>query len=189
MKAFTDIKERYKPIPGFCEYVITECGEVYAYRDRPVGWKGLRRLSKKGENNPKRYMQVCLSNKYGKKYFQIHSLVANAFCDGHFDGAVVNHKDGNIHNNHYTNLEWVTQKENVRKSYETSGVSQVRNFGIFDLFDPNGCLVGQFVGRNKAGEYISDNNINASVSMIKRRGYSRGWTLVRHAPEAVTTIQ
>lgn len=72
-------------------------------------------MALKGINNPKRYLQVTVCKDGKQKYLQVHRLVAKYFCDGYFEGAVVNHKDGNIHNNHYTNLEWVTQKENIHK--------------------------------------------------------------------------
>lgn len=52
----------------------------------------------------------------GKQY-PLHRLVALVFCDGFEEGKVVNHKDGNKQNNSADNLEWITQQENVRHSY------------------------------------------------------------------------
>ncbi len=54
----------------------------------------------------------CL--KITRKHYLIHRLVAKEYCIGYSEGLVVNHKDGNRLNNHYTNLEWVTTKENVQ---------------------------------------------------------------------------
>lgn len=49
-------------------------------------------------------------NRKGKR---IHRLVAEHFVTGYFDGAVVNHIDGNPSNNKADNLEWVTQARNI----------------------------------------------------------------------------
>lgn len=46
----------------------------------------------------------------------VHILVARAFVPGYRPGLVVNHKDENTRNPYATNLEWVTQKENIRLS-------------------------------------------------------------------------
>ena len=181
------IKDNHKLIEGYTEYFVTDTGEVYAYRDRHVGWQGLRKLTPKGKNNPNRYLQVCLSDENGKKYFQIHTLVAKHFCDGYFDGAVVNHKDRNIHNNVASNLEWITQKENIRKSYSSSGVGPTRNYNIFELRAPDGELLGEFVGRNKAVAYVREMGFDTSCSSLIRHGESRGYTLLKKQSEAVTT--
>mgnify|MGYP002796115447 CR=1 FL=1 len=180
-----NIAERYKPIEGYNEYYITESGKVYAYRTRPVGWQGLRELKAKGRMNPKRYLMVALSANGHVKYCQIHTLVAKAFCDGYFTGAVVHHKDGNIHNNHYTNLEWTTQKENVYHSYMTC--DQTRNYHFYNLIDPDGRCIAQFKGRPAVKTYIIRHKINTSYLSLVRHGVSRGWKLVK-IPEAVTTI-
>lgn len=51
--------------------------------------------------------------KEGKyKTFSVHRLVASHFVPGHFDGAVVNHIDGNKTNNKASNLEWCTRSYN-----------------------------------------------------------------------------
>lgn len=173
-----NIEERYKPIPDFPDYYITDHGNVYSYRNGNTGWKGLRKLSLRGKNNPRRYLQVCLSKNGHTKYVQVHRLVAFSFCEGYFPGAVVNHIDGNIHNNHYSNLEWVTQKENVHKSYISSGVTQVRNFSIYELLAPDQTLIREFIGRNKAADYIRENDLPISPSSICKYGRSNGYQLV-----------
>lgn len=44
----------------------------------------------------------------------IHRLVAEYFCEGKtYARNQVNHIDGNKKNNNYTNLEWVTNQENM----------------------------------------------------------------------------
>lgn len=44
---------------------------------------------------------------------KVHRIVAEAFCEP-FSGEVVNHKDGNPSNNHFSNLEWCNQAANWR---------------------------------------------------------------------------
>ena len=53
----------------------------------------------------------------------VHRLIALAFLGpSPFDGAVVNHLDGDPRNNRASNLEWVTQSENLRhKPFATDG--------------------------------------------------------------------
>lgn len=45
-------------------------------------------------------------------------MVAEAFVDGWFEGAEVNHKDLNKLNNKWDNLEWVTHSENQKHQYK-----------------------------------------------------------------------
>ncbi len=60
------------------------------------------------------YAHVCLTKKgVPNKIARIHRLVARAFVQGYYEGAVVNHKDENPKNNRADNLEWCTQKYNV----------------------------------------------------------------------------
>ena len=58
-----------------------------------------------------------------KKKYYIHRLVAMAFVDGYKEGLHVNHKNGNKLDNHFSNLEWVTNAENVRHSWKNGLVN------------------------------------------------------------------
>lgn len=63
------------------------------------------------------YIDYSLSNGLHKKYISAHRLVALAFVDGYFEGAEVDHIEPYriSKNNNYTNLRWVTRKENNDK--------------------------------------------------------------------------
>lgn len=52
----------------------------------------------------------------GKRYSQlVHRIVLREFT--HKSSLQVNHKDGNKKNNHLTNLEYVTQSENIKHAF------------------------------------------------------------------------
>ena len=64
------------------------------------------------------YMKVKLMDKNGKyKDKSVSRLVGLTYLDIPQDfnkkNYVINHKDGNKLNNHFSNLEWITQKENI----------------------------------------------------------------------------
>ncbi len=184
-----NIPGRYKQIEGFEEYYITDDGRVFCYRDGRCGWHGLHELKPKKSKKAHKYYAVQLGNGKEQRTVMIHRLVAKYFVDGYFDGAVVNHIDGDETNNHCTNLEWVTQKENINKSYITSGVDQVRNYLYWVLISPEGEHLAVFKGGNALRKYIEQNNLDTSFSSLRRNGYSRGYRFekVTDASEAVTT--
>lgn len=49
-----------------------------------------------------------------QKTVYIHRMVAETFLQKEENKNIVNHKDGNTHNYHLSNLEWVNEKENVQ---------------------------------------------------------------------------
>lgn len=65
----------------------------------------------------KKYCKISKNQTYYTSCgVHIHRLVASAFCfDTYFEGATVDHVDGNPKNNYYKNLEWVPQAENNRR--------------------------------------------------------------------------
>lgn len=66
-------------------------------------------------------------------WFYVHKAVAKLFCDNPNNYKEVDHIDGNKQNNNYTNLEWVTHKENMRRYYESDRylISQERRANTY----------------------------------------------------------
>lgn len=100
--------KRWRIIPEYPEYRVTDCGRVWSCR---------RRRFIRIVKNKNGYDRVELYS--GGKYvrFFVHRLVAQAFCPNPKRKPEVNHKDWSRTNNHYKNLEWVTRSENVSHSW------------------------------------------------------------------------
>ncbi|MEY3232715.1 MAG: hypothetical protein RLZ54_1009 [Candidatus Parcubacteria bacterium] len=95
---------KFKELKGYEDYyLISECGKIYSKRTNKLINPF---ITKSG------YLRIELNvNNVSKKY-AIHRLVAYTFI-GNEEGKQINHKNGNKKDNHYTNLEWVTCRENI----------------------------------------------------------------------------
>jgi len=108
------VTEAWTHIINYDNYEVSSFGSV---RNKKTG-RILKQLNNGG------YYYVGLSNKKTKS-FQVHRLVAEAFIANPENKEHVNHKDKNSLNNHLTNLEWNTPKEN--NIHKSSGVKQKTN--------------------------------------------------------------
>lgn len=103
--------------PLFCssEYSVDSRGYVLSKRGKPL----------KPTINHKGYEIICVLVDGQRIWISVHTAVARAFCDGYSEEKQVNHKDGNKRNNDYSNLEWITHKENIRHSIEVLGYDRL----------------------------------------------------------------
>lgn len=83
------------------------------------------------------YLQAQLMTKENKtRKVYVHRIVGLAFVEGYQEGLVINHKDEIKVNNHYKNLEWITQKENVNYGTRTARQSKACQKRVEGI-DPN----------------------------------------------------
>lgn len=71
------------------------------------------------------YLEIAVMIQGKRTKYRVHRLVGAAFVDGYFDGASIDHLDGNKMNNVPSNLEWVTLSENTKRQWE-SGLVNLR---------------------------------------------------------------
>lgn len=64
------------------------------------------------------YKQINLRFKDKNKWFSVHRLVALAFVVNEENLPQVNHIDGDKSNNHFSNLEWSTARDNIIHAFE-----------------------------------------------------------------------
>ena len=95
---------QYKKIKDYEQnYVVYENGDIYNIK--------MKRFLKPVFNG--RYNVVLLYKNGIRKQFYVHRIVAEQFCIKKDNCTTVNHIDLNKQNNHYTNLEWLSIKDNI----------------------------------------------------------------------------
>ena len=83
----------------FNDYDIDENGNVYSYLSNKYLTPQLDRYG---------YLYITIKS----KHYKVHRLVAEAFLENHENKPCIDHIDRNKLNNHYSNLRYVTPKEN-----------------------------------------------------------------------------
>lgn len=108
---------KIKTVNNYPKYKVSENGLVIGARG------GLL----KPDYNRTGYKRVTLCKGGVTKRVFVHRLVAEHFLDApKSPDCIVNHIDGDKTNNHYTNLEWTTHKENLRHALDT-GLRDMKN--------------------------------------------------------------
>ena len=119
-------------------YGITSEGDVYGYKR-----KGF--LKPASHKNGYLYVYLSKNNKLKKHY--IHRLVAMAYIPNPENLPEVDHKDNNKTNNCVNNLQWLSHKDNTRKSCNKA-ILQFTLYGEFVREWPSATDVGREVRTN-----------------------------------------
>jgi hypothetical protein len=99
----------------FEDYWIDEMGNVYSTKKR----RGLTKL--KPYKNNKGYCRISIKTESGYKNIFVHRLVGKAFIPNPENYPCLNHKNSVRDDNRVDNLEWCTQSQNMKHSYDEGG--------------------------------------------------------------------
>lgn len=134
--------EEYRKVNINAGYEVSNTGNVKSV-DRYVKCRGGKTRLIKGKVLKQSlsvwgYPFVGLDSKCKKKVVYVHKLVADAFpeiCGEYFEGAEIDHKDGNKLNNNANNLWYCTHKQNRNNpiTLKRNGKAHSRKVVLCDL--------------------------------------------------------
>lgn len=117
---------KWKLLNNYQNYLISEYGDVKNKKKKKL---------LKPTINKKGYLRVDLS--YNKSLL-VHKLVYETFVGKINNELVIDHIDGNKKNNHYSNLQQITSKENTRKGNRCKKIKMKDNVNnvvlVFETF-------------------------------------------------------
>ena len=146
--------EEWRDVVGYeGRYQVSSMGRVKSLARTDCLGRTVKERFLKPCDNGRGYLYISLSDGTGEhKRHYIHRLVGEAFVPNPLEKEDVNHKDENPSNNHASNLEWLTHKENLNYGMRNERVAKA-----------NSKPVAQYT---KAGAFIK---VWASAAEVKRQ--------------------
>lgn len=162
----------------------------HPYLDIEVHPDGRTRLLKTmmetfGRESTHGYKRITLGyDKYKRKDYRVHRLVAETFIENPLNKPFINHKNGNKQDNRVENLEWCTPKENSRhlvdvlkKNYNPMsgkfGKNHNRAKAVLVYKDNN--LIGEYGSAREAARMLNIGCQNISSVIAGKRNHAFGY--------------
>lgn len=142
------------------------CNSHYKYQD----------LILKPSKSNAGYLIVGITKDHKQRKYSIHKLVANAFLDK--TGNVINHIDGNKHNNNVSNLEWCSQSYNIKYAYnnKTKAPPNMKKIAQYSL---KGELINIFPSISLATRETGFKNISAVCRGVRKQSGGYKWKYIQ----------
>ena len=159
-------------------FLISNTGKLYSL----ISNKILKTHIHKGG-----YEIVCVSlgEAKKKKVLRIHKCVAQMFVEGYDKNKYVNHIDGNKTNNIYTNLEWVTAKENMKHAANNNLLNIIAKKPIKQIDKNTGEVIHIYESIAEATRTLGNSksknlsgNISEAIRKRNKTAYGYKWELV-----------
>lgn len=173
--------EIWKPVKGYegC-YEISNMGRVKSLL------KTSRSVIMSPSKNLQGYYNLSLFLHGKMRRHLVHRLVAEAFIPNQDNKPQVNHKNGNVIDNHVENLEWVTAKENMQHAFHVlkrkPNKPQLGKFGKLDpyakavkMFSKDGMFIKQFDCMLDAERELNIRSTNIAATCRGKRPSAGGY--------------
>lgn len=175
-------------------YLVSNFGRVKGINRYCIFGINRKRLARKDVIYPVRlshykYDEKIMTHPITKKEYtvKVHRLVALAFIPNPENKPMVNHKDGNKLNNHYSNLEWCTASENVKHAFS----SGLMPFSVkVDVYfnEDFVCTCRSMMEAAKMFK-VKRESIKSMISGIKvKLKYAKGYTFTHFNPDRTRII-
>jgi len=161
------MNEIWKDVEGYEGYYsVSNFGAIKSHKRKITRRNGRsqtfnERICKQVNKGNNRVM-VALFREGKADYRLVHRLVANAFISNPESKPQINHKDGNPLNNKLENLEWCTDKENMKHAIENG----LNNRYVLDLEEEEE-IIKKYNDSNDSVSSLS-REYNVSRRTIKR---------------------
>lgn len=130
--------EEWRSVEGFEDrYKVSNTGLVFSIVSN-------RLLTPKIDKYGYKVVSLCRNGK--SKHIAVHRLVATAFIPNPYNLPTVNHKDENKLNNHVSNLEWLSIKDNDNYGSRNERMSNSKKVNPIAQYDTSMTLIKIHLG-------------------------------------------